>query len=110
MQGDGCWAAGKEERRYPILYWSRNYSHDEVSFNIPEGYEIYHLPERVDLKNPYFEYHLSYQRQGEHVLYQDEFIKNGLQIHAKEYTDYRDLCYMMERSRERYVVFRKNEY
>jgi hypothetical protein len=43
----GCPATGKKDRRYPFVVWSNSYSKDEVEFNIPETYEVYHLPEPV---------------------------------------------------------------
>jgi hypothetical protein len=39
-----------------------------VNFNIPEGYELYYLPEPVEIKNPYFEYHSSYQKREKDIL------------------------------------------
>ena len=60
-----CTATDKETRRYPIEHHSNFYGKNEVHFNIPEGYELYYLPEPVEIKNPYFEYRSSYQKKGE---------------------------------------------
>ena len=62
---ESCAATDKEERRYPIEHHSNSYGKNEVHFNIPEGYELYYLPEPVEIKNPYFEYRSSYQKKGE---------------------------------------------
>ena len=102
-----CLATGEEERQYPIVYQSLNSSSDQIEFNIPEGYKIYHLPERVDLNNPYFSYSSNYQVQGSKILYQEEYIENAVQIPAEEYADYRAFCQKMDESRERPVIFSK---
>jgi hypothetical protein len=105
--GRSCDGTGKEERRYPILYWSKSYKKDEVEFNIPEGYELYYLPEPVEIKTAYFEYHSSYKKVGEKVLYQGEFIRKAVKLPPEKYTNYRKFCQMMEKSCERYVLFRE---
>ncbi len=104
-----CSGTGKEERRYPILYRSKSYEKDEVEFNIPEGYEVYHLPEPIEIKTPYFEYHSSYKKEGEKVLYQGEFIMNVVKIPREKYPDYCKFCQRMEKSCERYVLFREKK-
>ena len=104
-----CSGTGKEERRYPILYWSKSYKKDEVEFNIPEGYEVYHLPKPVEIKTPYFEYHSSYRREGRKIFYQGEYIRRAVKIPPEEYNDYRKSCQMMEKSCERYVLFRERK-
>lgn len=105
--GKSCDGTGKEERRYPIVYRSKSYKKDEAEFNIPDGYEVYHLPEPVEIKTPYFEFHSSFKKEGERVLYQGEFIRKAVKISPEEYTNYRKFCQMMEKSCERYVLFRE---
>ncbi|MDP6178883.1 MAG: hypothetical protein QGG48_03240 [Desulfatiglandales bacterium] len=102
-----CSATGKEERRYPILYSSRSYSKNEVEFNIPEGYDVYHLPEPVEIENPYFEYRSSYRKKERKIFYKVEFIEKAVKILAEEYVDYKKFCRMMGNNSERYVLFKK---
>lgn len=104
-----CAATDKEARRYPIEHHSNCYVKNEVNFNIPEGYELYYLPEPVEIKNPYFEYHSSYQKKGRKIFYQGEFIGNAVQTPPEEYADYRKSCHEMEKSYERYVLFRERK-
>ena len=104
-----CAATDKEERRYPIEHQSNSYGKNEVNFNIPEGYELYYLPEPVEIKNPYFEYHSSYQKKGRKIFYHGEFIGNAVQTPPEEYADYRKFCQMMEKSYKRHVLFRERK-
>ena len=102
-----CLASGKQERRHPVLYKSKSYLKNEVSFNIPEGYYVYYLPEPVEIKSPYFEYRSSYRREGEEIFYQGEHINKAVRIPPEEYRRYHKFCQMMENSCERYLLFRK---
>jgi hypothetical protein len=99
----------KKKRRNPIFNDSGSYRKKEAEFNIPQGYDLYHLPEKVEIKNSHFEYRSSYQRKGQKVLYQAELITKALQIPVEEYPDYRNYSEMMDRSRKRAVLFREKK-
>jgi hypothetical protein len=105
--GIWCSEIGKEERRYAILHDSRYYQRDEVVFNIPKGYDVYHLPPEIVMKNPYFEYRSSYQKNGEKILYQAELFETAVKIPTEGYDDYRNCCQKMNKSHTRYVLFRE---
>ena len=107
--GRNCKGIDKEKRQYPISFWARSYSKNEVGFNIPDGYEIYHLPVRVRMVNPYFEYRSSYRSNGDKVSYESEFIREAVEIPVKEYASYRKCCQEVAKSRERYVLFRRKK-
>jgi len=104
---ESCSAAGKKDRRYPIIVWNNSYNKDEVEFNAPEGYEVYYLPEPMEIKNQYFEFRSSYRQEGERILYQGELIKKAIRIAPEEYPAYHESCQGMEKSLKRSVLFRK---
>jgi hypothetical protein len=106
----GCPATGKNGRRYPIVVWNNSYSKDQVEFNVPEGHEVYHLPEPLEIKNQYFEFRSSYRQEGDKIIYQGEFIRKALRIPSEEYVSYQTCCHGMEKSFNRSVLFmqRKN--
>ncbi|MBW2341360.1 MAG: DUF3857 domain-containing protein, partial [Deltaproteobacteria bacterium] len=95
----------KEERRYPLLYIWSTYRRDDVKFNIPEGYEVYYLPEPVEIENSHLKYRASYRSEGARVFYQSEVIRKAGQIPLDEYADYRESCQAMEKSHGRCVLF-----
>lgn len=103
----GCAATEKKERRYPIVVWSNSYSKDEVVFNIPEGYEVYHLPGPLEIMNQYFEFRSSYRKEGGKILYKGEYIRKAVRIPPEEYGSYKNSCFGMEKSFNRSVVFKK---
>jgi hypothetical protein len=98
---------GKEDRRYPFLHNSRCYRKQEVVFNIPEGYHVYHLPPQIVMETPYFQYRSSYEENGQKIFYQAELVRTALKIPAEEYNDYRNYCQMMDKSHTSYVLFKK---
>ncbi|MBW2341878.1 MAG: DUF3857 domain-containing transglutaminase family protein [Deltaproteobacteria bacterium] len=103
----GFFDAGKEKRRYCLLHRSNSHMRDEVTFNIPEGYEIYYVPEPVELTNSHFEFRSCYQSNGSRVVYHGDFIRRAGRITPEEYADYRLCCKAVEKSCERYVLFRE---
>lgn len=104
-----CAATGKKERRYPIIFWTNYYRKDEVEFNISEDYEVYNLPEPVEVINQCFEFRSNYRREDEKIFYQGEFIKKAIRITPEEYLDYHKFCHVMEKSFKRDVLFKKKD-
>jgi hypothetical protein len=102
----GCSATGKKDRRYPIVVSNNSYNKDEVEFNVPEGYEVYYLPEPMETKNQYFEFRSSYRQEGEKIFYQGEFIKKAIRITPEDYPVYKKLCEGVEKSFKKDVLFR----
>ena len=102
-----CPATGKKDRKYPIVVWNNSYKKDEVEFNVPEGYEVYYLPEPIEIKNRYFEFRSSYRQEGKRIFYQGELIRKAIQITPEEYAFYQNWCFGMEKSFNRSVLFRK---
>lgn len=107
-----CPATGKKERRYPIVICNgcfHSYSKNEVEFNAPEGYEVYHLPEPLEIKNQYFEFRSSYRQEGDKIIYEGELIRKTSRIPSEEYATYQTCCQEMEKSFNRSVLFKKKD-
>jgi transglutaminase-like putative cysteine protease len=102
-----CVAADKETRRYPIVVRTNSLEKREVKFGIPSGYDVYYLPEPVEIANDYFEYRSGYQREGDKIIYQGEFRKKAVKISPEEYSRYQRFCTMMGKSFKRPVLFRE---
>jgi hypothetical protein len=103
----GCPATEKNGRRFPIVISNNSYSKDQVEFNVPEGYEVYHLPEPLEIKNQYFEFRSSYRQEGDKIIYEGEYIRKALRIPSEEYAIYQTCCHGMEKSFNRSVLFQK---
>jgi hypothetical protein len=105
--GQECAPKGKNERRYPIVSWTNSISKKEAEFNIPDGYQVYYLPEPLEVINPYIEFHSSYRIEGEKIFYQEEFIEKAIRITPEEYPVYKESCQVMGKISKREVLFRK---
>jgi transglutaminase-like putative cysteine protease len=102
-----CPATGKKDLKYPIEIWNTSYKKDEVEFNVPEGYEVYYLPEPMEIKNQYFDFRSSYRQEGKRIFYQGELITKVIRIAPEECVSYQQWCFGMEKSFNRSVLFRK---
>jgi len=102
-----CGVTAKKERRYPIVFWTHSYSKEEVEFNIPVGYEVYFLPEPVEVINQYFEFRSNYRRDGDRIFYRGEFINKAINIAPEDYPFYYKFCQVVGKSSKREVLFRK---
>jgi hypothetical protein len=102
-----CPATGKKDLKYPIEVRDTSYKKDEVEFNVPEGYEVYHLPEPMEIKNQYFDFRSSYRQEGKRIFYQGELIRKVIRITPEECASYQEWCFWMEKSFNRSVLFRK---
>jgi len=103
----GCPATGKKDRKFPIVIWNNSYKIDEVEFNIPEGYQVYYLPEPMEIKNQYFEFRSSYRQEGERIFYQGELVRKAIRITPEESASYQQWCFGMEKTFNRSVLFKK---
>jgi hypothetical protein len=102
-----CPATGKKDRRYPIVVWNNSYNREKVEFNVPEGYEVYYLPEQMEVKNKYFEFRSNYRQEGDRILYQQELVSKAVRTTPAELISYQNCCSRMQKSFDRCVVFKK---
>jgi hypothetical protein len=105
----GCPATGTKERRHPIVVLNNSYSKDEAEFNIPEGYEVYHIPEPLEVRNQYFEFRSSYWQEDDKIFYRGELTRKAIEISPEEYSSYKNCCSSMEKSFNRSIVFMKKK-
>jgi hypothetical protein len=105
----GCSSIDKVERRYPLVQLTNSYDKNEAEFDIPEGYETYYLPEPVRVTNKHFEFHSTYRKEGEKIVYQGEFLEKAMRIPPDEYLAYQGYCQEVSKSFRREVLFRKKD-
>ncbi len=104
-----CPATSKGDRKYPVVVWDNSYTKDDVEFNIPDGYEVYYLPEPIEIRNEYFEFRSSYRQEYHKIFYQEELIRKALKIASEEYDSYQRYCQGMEKSFNRSILFKKKK-
>ncbi len=102
----GCLATSTAERKYPIVIWNNSFNRVEAEFNIPEGYELFLLPEPVDIINRFLEFRSSFRKEGEKIFYRQELIKKATRIPPEQYSVYQSSCQAMARSFKRDILFR----
>ena len=75
--------------------------------NIPGGFDVYSLPDSVELNNAYFEYRSNYQKEGDEIFHFNEYVSKATRIPAEDYSAYREQCRMMRDSLNNRVLLRK---
>jgi hypothetical protein len=105
----GCTSVDKLERRYPLVRWTNSYSKNEAEFNLPEGYEVYYLPEPIEVVTQYFEFRSTYRQEGEKIVYHGEFWDKAMRIPPEEYLAYQGFCQKASQSFRREILFKKKE-
>lgn len=103
-----CDAAGKKSRIHPLVFRTTSLDRRQIEFNVPDGYEVYHLPEPMDLENRYFEFHSNCRKEGNTISYHSEFRMKATKILPEEYPDYYSFCQALETDFSDQVVFRRN--
>ena len=101
----GCVSTGKQQRRDPLVFWTNASSSDAVVFTIPQGYEVYYLPDPVKVDTPYFTFNSSYRKTGNRVIYRGEYVRKAGRTSPQEYPRYQQYCQEMEKSCKKYVLF-----
>ncbi|MCH7412560.1 DUF3857 domain-containing protein [Belliella sp. R4-6] len=61
---------------------------DEFEYQIPEGYQIEGVPEKINLENQFGNYQVEFQNDGGKLIYNRKFVLNDGVFPANQYNDY----------------------
>ena len=103
--GSACLESGKNKRRYPLDIWRRVYRSNRTQITLPQGYEVYWLPDPIEIKCPYFEFRSNYREEYGKVIYTQEFIQKATRISPEQYPSYRKFCQEMENKNKKQSIF-----
>lgn len=104
---DDCLGIQSRKRIYPIKIESKYFVAIEVDFNIPDGYEIYFVPNSEKFKIKLIEGRSVYQVDGKRVTFKREFIAKETAIAPYEYDDYKKICEAISKSAKHEILFRE---
>lgn len=95
------------DRHHPLKIEDSGMNSDTVTWKIPEGYQIVHIPEEVTLDNPFGYYHARYLQEGPHLRYERTlFFKEGLHA-AEKYNEYVEFVREIYQSDNNQVIIGK---
>ena len=79
-----------------------------LELEIPEGYNINYLPENLDLTNDLFQSSITYKKQGNKIIYNQEIILDFIRLSPKEVIKFRTFIKNIEKTYKEVVVLSKN--
>jgi hypothetical protein len=76
-------------RKYPIVLQADSREEKKITYSIPEGYEIMHLPDDVVLKRDYASYERSYRAEGGTIVAKEIVCYKKSRTPASQYQEVR---------------------
>ena len=102
-----CLTPAHEKRRYPIENPSVSFQRDEAEIVIPEGYEVYYLPNGMESTIPSHEFRCAYGHGGGRIYYRGELIRKMATVPLEAYPGYRTFCRDVARGTAEWIVLKE---
>ena len=78
-----------EKRSYPILFQRRWEKIENVSINLPAGWEVETLPKNLSLRYPFGEFDVTYKDAGKKITYRRRFCITQPKISIVDYLEFK---------------------
>ena len=100
-------SATKTDRNHPIVRSARSFYKHWMTFTVPEGYEVYSLPGKVELNNQFLEFLSQYESKDGKIVWRVGFLEKAIFIPPSEYKEYSSSYKEIGEANRGHVVFRK---
>jgi len=100
----GAGIVGKEERNYPIVFYTTSLSIDRVEIHLPPEFKVQYLPEPVPLEIPQISFKSSYQQVDGNIFYEGISERKGTRITLSEYPEYKLFKEKVARESQRQII------
>jgi hypothetical protein len=98
----------KDTRQSDIDFGERIYKKTSVELEIPKGYKVTHLPERIEIKEPEFSFNIQYKLLGSSIIYTKELrIPEGI-INKSAFPRWNKAVKELEKAYENQIVLKSN--
>jgi tetratricopeptide (TPR) repeat protein len=98
-------SVAKKERKYPINYWTPYTTRDIVTYKLPDGSKIIHLPDDIVLDKPFAYYSMKFSLDGNILKVERVFQIRAVLIEPKDYPEYKSFIEsIVSKDRERVVI------
>ncbi|MGC8716425.1 MAG: DUF3857 domain-containing protein [bacterium] len=98
-------SVAKTTRTYPITYWSPYTTKDTVTYTLPEGINIMHLPNDISIDKPFGFYSMTFRLEGNILKVERVFQIRSIYISPDNYKEYKDFVEtIVSKDRERVVL------
>jgi tetratricopeptide (TPR) repeat protein len=98
-------SVAKATRIYPITYWSPYTTRDTVTYTLPDGLSIIHLPSDLIIEKPFGFYSMTFKVEGNILKVERVFQIRNIYISPEAYKEYKDFIEkIVSKDRERVVL------
>ncbi len=80
----------KEERRFPMYFYSQYCTQNIIEITIPEGYKVERIPDDIDLVLPFVSYRVKYSIEEDLIKYERYYKFNTFEISKEEYSSFKE--------------------
>ncbi|RKZ29514.1 hypothetical protein DRQ36_08355 [bacterium] len=80
------------KRRFPIEYTAPYKMSHKITIEIPEDFAIEYLPGNIELDNPYTAYRANYRKEGDSIIFEDEYRLKKRIVPVEDYKSYKKFC------------------
>lgn len=92
--------------------FEKEYQHSALfknSLKIPEGYALNYLPENLQISSEFLDVTITYEMQGDVIMYTHEILLKKLMIPKKEFSNYNKMIKKVESAYKELTVLKKNK-
>ena len=98
-------SVAKATRTYPITYWNPYTTRDTVTYTLPDGVSIMHLPNDITIDKPFGFYSMTFKLEGNILKVERVFQIRSIYISPEEYKEYKDFVEnIVSKDRERVIL------
>ena len=96
-------------RRYPVSFGRCELGTYTLSFTVPDGYEVYSLPDSIKEEDGPFSYNAGYAQDGKAITFSETFERRTQSVKSQDYEAYRKLRLKMARFTDNWLVLRREQ-
>ncbi len=97
----------KEERQQALDMKSKYASRTQITLNIPEAYQVKHLPENLDIQTSLFQFKIEYQLEGQKIHYTKELHVQERMIPKAEFGTWNQAIDQLTKAYEKQIILEK---
>jgi len=97
---------GKEERKYPLVFFTTSLSIDKAEIHLPPGFEVHYLPQNVRLEFPYTYFKSSYRILNGTIFYEGVLERKESEISVSQYPEYKSFREKISRESQRQIIIK----
>lgn len=95
---------GKEERIYPLIFNNTFSSTRNIEIDLPEGFQVTYMPQRLELELPYATYIISYWSEGTSIRIHEEYKRSQVEVSVEEYYKFKEFVEQIARAAKENIV------